>query len=469
MENQIYKNKYIKYKNKYLNLKKMIGGNNDENLDFFLNFNIKKDIYIEKYLMFKDIDLINYPISNIGVIGDNGFIKLFEYKNNIDSKKFKTILKTSLRKDTDNNYYEYLVGNCINIIKEYLPNFVYTFLYMNPTESLQRELKSNMFADNNLLKREINIKSDIKINELGYFENIGNGCENNKNSSILLEYIPNSYNIDNILFDSDFILNYDYNLFCILFQVYAALVCLKDIYTHYDLHPNNVMIIKLPKKMLITYSNLNIQLYTMFMPVIIDYGRSYIDCRKFGLDIDSKFVGDIACINIKCNDNLIGYDDRNCNTVNNGLNIIKHNNVYSDQNDFYYINLLVKNESIDVRYIIRIMEKIPDIQSKIKRRFVNIFNNIINPEWYTNTGLRTTYGVKQMSSTYLISKKISTTIDVLEWLKEIYNTFNYSAFDFNLDNCYGEININTNIDDKIKWSYKSKEDIIRLLMVGRGK
>jgi len=55
MENQIYKNKYIKYKNKYLNLKKMIGGNNDENLDFFLNFNIKKDIYIEKYLMFKDI------------------------------------------------------------------------------------------------------------------------------------------------------------------------------------------------------------------------------------------------------------------------------------------------------------------------------------------------------------------------------------------------------------------------------
>ena len=49
--------------------------------------------------------------------------------------------------NTDNNYYEYKVGKCINKIKEYFPNFIYTFNYN--------------FINNNLLSKYYNKSTDF--------------------------------------------------------------------------------------------------------------------------------------------------------------------------------------------------------------------------------------------------------------------------------------------------------------------
>jgi len=467
--NQNYRNKYLKYKNKYLNLKKitenennienMIGGGDDlDNLDFFLNFNKNKEKYLEKYNLFYDINLIKLPIKKIGQASANGFINLLEYKNNKDSNTFKAVLKSSLKLNADNNYYEFVVGNCINKIKEYFPNFAYTFLYMNPSNELKKELMTGKLNNPNLLKN-LNIRPKININHLQSFSNIGQGCEKNENSSILLEYIPNSYNIDDILKDSDFISNYDYNLLSIMLQVYIALAGLKNIYTHYDLHQDNVMIIKLPKKILINYTNLGIILYTKYMPVIIDYGRSHIDCSNLNLLISSKKIADIACNTNKCNKDSVN----NCNTIDKGLYVYKKHNKYSDLSFFSYINMRTKNESSDVRYIIDMMlYKIND-NSLLKNNFFKLFNEFNNPEWFENIKnkdgsihISPKYGISEMPSSYFTNEKLKTIIDICEWLYDFFISNKYNDIKFNINDYYGTVTINSNINDKQKWSFQYK-------------
>jgi hypothetical protein len=172
-------------------------------------------------------------------------------------------------------------------------------------------------------------KSNIKIlsnsTDLLLPKNIKDGCNvkisdparrprysENENSSIMIEYIPNNISFMRLLADDEFISNYEYNLFCILFQLYATLATLSKIYTHYDLHQNNIMIINLPKKMLVTYTynDKNIKLYTKYIPTIIDYGRTYIDCRQFASYVSSENVVNIACTT-RCND-LGSLDSKNC-------------------------------------------------------------------------------------------------------------------------------------------------------------
>ena len=118
-----YYQKYLKYKHKYLTLK---GGNDNENLNFFLNFNTIGKSIIDKYESFKNFDLIDGSINPIGQGSSNGFINLMKYKK--DSKNFDIIVKTSQQIDADNNFYEFNVGRCMNVIKQYYPNFIYTFL-----------------------------------------------------------------------------------------------------------------------------------------------------------------------------------------------------------------------------------------------------------------------------------------------------------------------------------------------------
>jgi hypothetical protein len=133
-----YYQKYLKYKNKYLTLK---GGLDNENFNFFLNFNTVSKSIINKYDNFENLDLIDGPIKPIGQGSANGFINLIKYKNLKDSKKFDVVIKTSVEIDADNNFYEFNVGRCINIIKQYYPNFVYTFLFFNMSSELKKRIE----------------------------------------------------------------------------------------------------------------------------------------------------------------------------------------------------------------------------------------------------------------------------------------------------------------------------------------
>lgn len=442
-----YKQKYLKYKMKYLQLK---GGEDpdNENLDFFLNYNTKKDAFLERYEKFFNKDLIQAPIIRIGSPSANGFINLIKFKKG--DTTFKTVLKTSVNLDADNNYYEFVVGNCINIIKEYVPNFLYTFLYATPTTGLKNNLKSNkLFYDVASFKANTTFKPRIHGNDLQTFANIGVGCEKNDQASILIEYVPDSLNTEELLKDADFIGDLDYNLYCLLFQIYAALAGLKNIYTHYDFHTGNVMMIKLPKKMRIEYTNFGTTLYTRFIPIIIDYGRSHINCLKLGTTIFSRVFSEISCENPTCNKSAQPL----CDTLARGLVVQRDKTNYSTQDHFYSINLRLKNESHDLRFIHNFMKQFTPLL-EIRKDYDKHFNVATNPEWFVmekDGSIDLTYGVKEAVSDYANSKIIKTTTDVILWLKEYGNSKNFT-YKVTSD-VYGSMTINTDIESKVKWSF----------------
>lgn len=86
--------------------------------------------------------------------------------------------------------------------------------------------------------------------------------------------------------------NNDETLINILIQIFAALHYgwVFKRFTHYDLHAGNILLTKLPTPMLFVYHFPGtkmpfVPVYTEYMATIIDFGRSYVDGKKFYFDI----------------------------------------------------------------------------------------------------------------------------------------------------------------------------------------
>jgi hypothetical protein len=76
---------------------------------------------------------------------------------------------------------------------------------------------------------------------------IDNLCKNGDNFAILIQYIDNPISIYDFVDKHESDYSFDAQILAILFQIYAPLSYLKDEFTHYDLHLNNVLLYELPK------------------------------------------------------------------------------------------------------------------------------------------------------------------------------------------------------------------------------
>ena len=100
------------------------------------------------------------------------------------------------------------------------------------------------------------------------------GCTNEKNFGLVIEYVKNPKTLYEKLNRTKF---WYKNLLVVLFQVYYALILLKDAFTHYDLHLNNVLVFEPKKKHYIHYHyhyrGEVISFKSNYIVKIIDYGR----------------------------------------------------------------------------------------------------------------------------------------------------------------------------------------------------
>jgi hypothetical protein len=125
--------------------------------------------------------------------------------------------------------------------------------------------------------------------------------------------------------------------------VYFPLTILKDVYTHYDLHANNVFLYK-PyegnKYIQMRYHLLSgriIEFPSEYIVKIIDYGRNYFDN---GITNTKKILNDYVCNNARCKPNC---------GENVGYSIIQGDEYYPNI-DFHWIFPNKKNISHDLRF-----------------------------------------------------------------------------------------------------------------------
>ena len=415
-----------------------------QNIDFFFNFNKKiRQKIINKY-DFLNLNSLN-SIKNIGG-GISGEVYKLIYENKSENKNniFETVLKAS--KDRfqgvpDNLFYEFYVSCGINIIKELYPNFTYTFLFFTN--------KDNTKLIQELSSKNLNNIKDIMKNNFDFdIESINIGCDSGNiiNSCILNEFIPNGINFITLESNEDFNKDYDYNMITILFQIYAVLFALKDIYTHYDLHPGNTMYVDLKKIIKIIYiiDDIEYYIYTQFIPVIIDYGRSYIKYEKF----DSNDFGIKSCES-KCNNEKIP----NCDTSKKGIRFKKIDNKWDDSK-WLGINKTtsrIKNNSADMQYINNLMYVYPSKTFNLKIEYKKIFNEETSPIWWPKGKLLINgFTPKEYIKTDLNDDTPRNIMDVLNFLIKYYNTNNFKSKNYNNTDI---MKINCDISKKQKFEY----------------
>lgn len=281
-------------------------------------------VYREQIKTFFDNYLLSSPyakkLKRIGNSSANGFIIQIEYeKENYNSH---AVIKCNQNNESDNLLYEYYVGrNFINDFVPIFPCFVETYeqLYffddVNNFEFAESIDRTEMIIDDNVRQHFREVKNTESImNPLGIFAN--NACKfGRKNQvAIMLQHYDNFiplFKYGTIPNSSDM-----YDIPNILLQVYFVLGALKDEYTHYDLHSENVFLYKpyLGDKYIEMTYHYNDGTSTIFpteyIVKIIDYGTNYFYNKK--TSISSQDLFDKFCLN--CESNCFSYT-----TKKNGL------------------------------------------------------------------------------------------------------------------------------------------------------
>ena len=251
------------------------------------------------------------------------------------------ILKSNLKRTADNLLYEYMVGLYINTLNKRFPCFLETYGYYT-YNNVNVDVKVGKrkwklwdqlqhpdgieFLNSKKELRQTVLKNNMTLHPLEYTD-VSNGekmediyinaCteedSDQKRQSILIQYFDNVITFysflkktrtdtgSSVLFTTpsstylDEISEIVITIITILFQVYFPLAQLKDNFTHYDLHTENVLLYIPNDKKYIEYHYYDISggdittFKSKYMVKIIDYGRCFFkyDVNKFGTeDID---------------------------------------------------------------------------------------------------------------------------------------------------------------------------------------
>lgn len=254
---------------------------------------------------FSDFSLVS-SIKRIGNVSNNGFVRELEYMKN--SFRSYTALKFSAKKNTDNLFYEYYVGkHFINSYTSIFPCFVNTYnAYIAPPDSWEffKNIQSPTNDISHLEKLAL-IPSDENDD---YWKE---SCKQSKYACIMIQHFSNFTSLHEMI--SRYFDNIKYEFCNLLYQVYFVLAILRDTYTHYDLHANNVFLYKPyagQQFIQMYYHSLDgtiISFPSEYIVKIIDYGRNYI--RLPNSTRDTNEIVRKICALSECNTDITYVDE----------------------------------------------------------------------------------------------------------------------------------------------------------------
>jgi hypothetical protein len=341
----------------------------------------------------------------------------------------------------DNLFYEYLVGKYfINEQIIYFPCFVETYGVYKPSNYLV-PLNTVDNIQQYLEKLEPDLTDPNSSNSLKNL--ITQTCIDNNSLSILIEAIPDAQTLQEFIeqnitpdpadvpYTIQLAKNLQYflaELTHILFQVYSVLSVLKNQYTHYDLHTNNVLLYKVPNKeyVTMTYKNLDgstTSFSTKYIAKIIDYGRNYYSAGSLqdvsnSKDLYEKFV----LPNYSCKGSYfrspedVGYPffDQVSNKDNYFISARRHNNSH-DLRLLYIVDQQL-NASISNFLNLPEFKNTPEIRKYITEA-------VVKTEWIGLSKIvyQIPFGTPEVSMSNKTHLPMSNVDDVYEKLKDYIN------------------------------------------------
>jgi len=216
---------------------------------------------------FTEFNYVVPPIKRIGADSVNGFINQIEY----DHRGYKSyaILKSAKTINADNLLYEYIVGQYVNKLNKHYPCFLETYgYYIYNYEEAWTQMQEKQIDDVSILKNGLSLQSYPDYND---------ACRESRNLAILIQHLKDIKALGDLARDETFIEN---EMMWVLFQLYIPLAKLKNNFTHYDLHLDNLYLYKPVEGKYIEYhyyisSSRAITFKSCYMLKIIDYGRSF--------------------------------------------------------------------------------------------------------------------------------------------------------------------------------------------------
>jgi len=374
LQGNIYSNYNNNYLNNYITNKKLhvyddydsVPWVSNENNRFFFRYNSVKRIFLEKYDNMKKFSaIISEPIKMNNKATNSSIYKNFiKEGDNIFSFIYKLKKKTSLAL-VDNIFYDYCSSLCANEFKIYFPNFAHTFYYFVHDDLDNQNYYNGIIKiiDEKLSDEQLkqNLYLNCRYTETLFSEDDCSGIAieeitDNRDITFLIEKgLRENTILESKLKTSDM---FDYILWGYFIQIYTALNTLKNNFTHYDLHFDNIIYKPVPNNLYvkINYYNkssidstnsIQFTVYTKYIPVIIDYGRANFTCGE----MYTKKIADILCDDSELN---------KCGTSNKeSCDLTSHGIHYSETSE-ELDNVKNSNISQDLRYFALVMELIID-------------------------------------------------------------------------------------------------------------
>ena len=395
--------------------------------------------------LFNGIDDINKFSKRVYPLGENsanGFIRKLNYIDN--GKSLDVVLKSNQNASSDNPYYEYLAGQCINEFSKYFPFFARTY-------SLGKYTNTGNWNRFKQIDKAKTMPHDISayleyLNIVNLDQDVQNSCIYSKTENVFIQFINIKISLNDFFLKYtnerngrvEFQEIYEQHLtthILILYLVYSTLSKLANYFTHYDLHMNNVVLYEIPNNQYIDLSitmidGNKITLKSRYLPIIIDYGRSYFNCDalKSGI-VDSTTVMKKVCeydtrnrvtrvCRKKCGDD-VGYSFMG--------NINGDGSIANTNEDDYYINLAKRNISHDLRLLSHLKTEIMFDQVTwgipYIGRFVDLLDNI-NYASYHEFGMPETEHLvpphmNSINNIHDVAKALESIIKIPEFINDL--------------------------------------------------
>jgi hypothetical protein len=325
----------------------------------------------------------------------NGIVDIITYERN--GYRANAILKTSsstIQNHGDNLYYEYLVGQFLNRQSLFFPCFVETyggFQYINDI-TLGR-FKLNPLADCTRLN-EILLPLPENNSPTIIDNNFRLSCSASHRIAILVQYIKEAKTlkqmITNIVYKADFIRN---ELLYVLYQIYFPLSVLRNNFTHYDLHWENILLYQPKQNGYIEYhyfirhdGPVSTSFKSCYIVKIIDYGRCYyqdLDMNPNSILQSSLKIFEKLCITPEC-DPYCGF--------RKGYNYLHHVNLRKP----HQIVSSQRNQSHDLRLLSMLKSVVMNNGTRILDD-INLYNNMLGP-FIAGVTYDSMYGTEEAAS-----------------------------------------------------------------------